>query len=125
MDIKEQKLLLQTHPLNLLVSWGSRFASLYFVWNHKIGLTLFTMFVPAVLVSYFIVKYIDITALKDTAYGKLAHLLVSTKMEIVRAVGLAVAIVCALYHYSLAIIIGISIILLSWIVSVLDKPKVV
>jgi len=123
MDIKERKLLLQTHPLKIFVDWTTRYASLYFLWDHKIGLTLLIMLGPSILASYLILKYIDITALKDTAYGKIMPTLMTTKLELFRSVIFVVAVAGAWLQNLMLIMISLSIVILIWMIGISIQAK--
>ncbi len=123
MDLKERKLLLQTHPLKIFVDWTTRYASLYFLWDHKIGLTLLIMLGPSILASYFILKYIDISALKDTAYGKIVPTLMTTKLEILRSVIFIVAVAGAWLQNLMLIMVSLMIVIFIWVIGFSIQAK--
>src|SRR5690625_3705858 len=116
MDIKETKLLLQTHPLKIFIDWMSRYISLYFLWDDKIGLTLLVILGSSILSSYLILKYIDITALKDTAYGKIMPSLMTIKLEIARSVIFVVAVAGAWLQNLMLIMVSFFIIIFIWMI---------
>jgi len=121
MDFKDKKLYHQIHPLKLFVDWSTGAVSLIFLWMHQIGTALIIMFVPSIIVSLVIIKYMNLEKLKNSSFGKHIHIHMTTTMEMVRFLGFAVAIIGAWYHLISLIILGIIIILFGWLRGFLVK----
>ena len=114
MDIKEKKLYHQIHPIKLLTDWVTGIISLYFLWLHQLSIAIMVMFIPAIVVSIVIIKYVNLRNIKHSAFGKYIRMSMTKGMEAVRFVGFAIAIFGAWYHMAWLIVVGIIIILIGW-----------
>ncbi|MDV2888546.1 hypothetical protein RYX45_25630, partial [Alkalihalophilus pseudofirmus] len=74
----------QIHPLKLLTDWITGVISLYLLWSHQIVTTLIVMFVPSILVSIIIIKYVNLEKLKKSSFGNYVQRFMTKGMEIVR-----------------------------------------
>src|SRR5699024_680838 len=68
-EFQEKKLYHQIHPLKLLTDWITGVISLYILWSHQIVTALIVMFVPSILVSIIIMKYVNLEKLKNFSFG--------------------------------------------------------
>jgi len=65
---REEKLLYhQIHPLKLLTDWTAGFAALPLLWRHRLRAALLVTFVPPILVSVLIIRYVDLEPYKRSA----------------------------------------------------------
>src|SRR5699024_7412743 len=71
-EFQEKKLYHQIHPLKLLTDWITGVISLYILWSHQIVTALIVMFVPSILVSIIIMKYVNLEKLKNSSFVYLA-----------------------------------------------------
>lgn len=60
MIFKEKVLYHQIHPVKLAVDIGITPISLYFFWQHELLLAILVTFVPSIIASSLIIKYVDL-----------------------------------------------------------------
>lgn len=115
MDFKEKKLYHQIHPLKLLTDWMTGGISLFLLWFHQLIIALVVMFVPSIVVSIVIIKYMSLENIKKSSFGNYMQHSMTSGMEIVRFVGFAMMIVGAWFHVMWLIGCGLMIILVGWL----------
>lgn len=121
MEFQEKKLYHQIHPLKLLTDWITGVISLYLLWSHQIVTTLIVMFVPSILVSIIIIKYVNLDKLKKSSFGNYVQRFMTKGMEIVRFVGFAIMILGAWFNLFWLIFCGLIIILAGWFRGMIGK----
>lgn len=114
MDLKEKKLYHQIHPLKLLTDWITGAISLYLLWFHQFIMAFIVMFIPAIVISFVVIRYVNLEKLKTTSLGNYMRVSMTKAMEVVRFLGFAIAALGALYHFIWVILCGIIIILFGW-----------
>lgn len=114
MNFKEKQLYHQIHPVKLLTDWVTGIMSLYFLWFHQLLIAIMVMFIPSVVVSVAIIKYVNLKDIKHSTFGKYIRMSMTKGMEAVRFAGFAIAIFGAWYHMAWLIVVGIMIIFIGW-----------
>src|SRR5699024_8556957 len=112
MNFKEKKLYHQIHPVKIVTDWITGAISLYLLWYHLIAEALIVMFIPSIVVSIVIIKYVRLEKHKKSSFGNYIRVSMSKSMEIVRFAGFAIAITGAWHHSVWLIICGLIVILL-------------
>lgn len=115
MDIQEKKLYHQIHPLKLLTDWVTGVIALYLLWSHQIITALIVMFIPSILVSIVIIKYVNLEKMKKSSFGSYIQRFMTKGMEIVRFFGFAIMILGAWFNLISLIFCGLIIILIGWL----------
>lgn len=115
MTFKEKVLYHQIHPIKLFTDWSTGIIALYFFWQHEITLALVIAFLPAVPISFLLVKYGDLEPLKKSSFGKYIKKYMTRQMEAVRLVGYLPMMVGGWYHSPSLIIVGLLIVLFGWL----------
>lgn len=106
MDFREKQLYHQIHPIKLMTDWITGTIALYLLWHQQLLIALCVMFIPSVIVSVIIIKYINLKKLKDSTFGMYIRVSMTKSMELVRFVGFAIAIFGAWYHMAWLIVSG-------------------
>lgn len=115
MNFKEKQLYHQIHPIKLLTDWVTGIMAFYFLWFHQLFIALIVMFIPSVVVSIVIIKYVNLRDIKHSAFGKYVRMSMTKTMEAVRFAGFAIALFGAWYHMAWLIIAGMIIIFIGWL----------
>lgn len=87
MTLEEKILYHQIHPLKLLTDCTAGFAALHLLWRHRLRAALLVMFVPPILASLLIIRYVDLESYKQSAFGHYLKLYMTREMEDIRFVG--------------------------------------
>lgn len=114
MKLKEKKLYHQIYPIKLITDWTTGVISLYLLWQHQVALGLLVMFIPSVILSLVLVKYVDLEKLKKSRLGLYLRHSMTNWMEAVRFIGFGIAILGAWFHFVTLIVLGLLIILFGW-----------
>jgi hypothetical protein len=70
MTTEEKVLYHQIHPTKLLTDISTALASLYLLWVHSVAAALLVAFVPPIVVSLILIRYVDLTAYRQSALGR-------------------------------------------------------
>ncbi len=81
------------------------------------------MFIPSILVSMIIIKYVNLEKLKKSFFGKDIQRFLTTSMEIVRFLGFAMMILGAWLHFIWLILCGLIIILIGLFRGIVDVKR--
>src|SRR5699024_11019920 len=119
MDFQEKKLYHQIHPLKLLTDWITGAVALYFLWYHQWIIAFIIMFIPPIVVSLLIVKYVNLEKIKNSPLGKYVGTTMTAMMEMIRLIGFIIMILGAWFHLIWLIVVGLFIILFGWFRGVL------
>jgi hypothetical protein len=70
---QEKSLYHQIHPFKLLTDISAEVLSLYLFWKRKLLAGLIVFLVPPIIVSTLIIKWVDLEAYKQSAFGRYIH----------------------------------------------------
>lgn len=122
-DVREKNLYHQIHPVKLATDWITGIFALILLWHHYIVGTLVIMFVPSIIVTIFIINYVDLSNQKASPFGKYISNNMTKSMEMIRFIGFVIAIFGAWFHFVSVIVVGIIVILLAWLQGVWRMEK--
>ena len=114
MTLKEKALYNQIHPLKLSTDILAAAVSLYLFWLHQALPALLLHFVPPLLASWLIIRYVDLEPQKSSAFGQYVARSMTRTMEGVRLFGDLVMIFGAWIHDSKLMILGFLVIVGAW-----------
>ena len=115
MDIKEKSLYQQIHPIKLLTDISAGLLSLYIFWQHDIILGLLVAFVPSVVATVLLMRFVDLEKLKRSGFGEYVSKYMTSSMQALRLVGNFVMILGAWFHIAWIILVGLIMILFGWL----------
>ncbi len=115
MTFQEKSLYHQIHPLKLFTDWGTGIIALYPFWQNRLPTALFIAIVPSILVSFFLIRFVNLEKYKQSSFGKYIHQYMTRSVELTRFAGYAVMAIGAWYHVTFLIPLGLLIILLAWL----------
>jgi hypothetical protein len=115
MNLQEKVLYHQIHSLKLSTDWLTGLAALYFFWQHDLILGLLIAFVPSILVSIVIIKFVKLEKYAESSRGKYIRKYMTRAMEMLRFGGYAIMAVGAWYHIVLIAVLGLFIIIFAWL----------
>lgn len=114
MTPKEKNLYHQIHPLKLITDWGTGFLSLIFLWRHELVVALVVMLVPPPIVSFAIIRFINLEQFKQSAFGKYLAQYMTRLIEFIRLAGFLIMAFGAWYHSYILIMVGLAVVILAW-----------
>jgi putative flippase GtrA len=115
MTLQEKTLYHQIHPAKLLTDWGTGLYALYPLWQHQLILALLIAFVPSIIASFVIIRYVDLERQKQSSFGGYISRYMTRLMQAIRFVGYAIMALGAWYHAVPVVVIGLAVILLAWL----------
>jgi len=115
MNLKEKYLYHQIHPLKLFTDIGAAVGSLYLLWRHQLAFALVVMLARPFLVSFLLMRYVDLEPYRQSAFGKYIARSMSHAMEAVRLTGMVVAALGAWQQSVWIIVVGSAIVLFGWL----------
>ena len=74
----------QIHPLKLLTDWAAGLAALPLLWRHRLREAVLVTFVPPILASVLVERYVDLEPYKRSAFGRYVELYMTREMQGVR-----------------------------------------
>jgi len=114
MTLKEKALYNQIHPLKLSTDILAALISLYFFWVRQPVAALLLHFVPPLVASWLIIRYVDLAPQKESAFGRYVTVNMTRLLEGVRLFGDLVMIFGAWRHDALLIVLGLLVIVGAW-----------
>ncbi len=119
MTPQEKALYHQIHPLKLLTDISAEVVSLYLFWKRKLIAGLVVLLVPPIIASTLIIKWVDLEAYKQSAFGRYIRAYMTPSVIMVRALGTVLTHLGAWYRRPVLIPLGLVIILLGWLRGIL------
>jgi hypothetical protein len=114
MTAAEKTLYHQIHPLKLGTDISFSIISLYFLWEHQLGLALCLHILPPIIASFFVIKYVNLDRQKNSAFGRYVKKHMSNGVVAARLAGDIITVFSAWYHEPLLIVLGLGIVLLAF-----------
>jgi hypothetical protein len=115
MTAQEKTLYHQIHPLKLLADWSAGMLALVPLWGHNLLLAVAVAFGPALLASFFLMRYADLEPYKQSRFGRYVSRYMTHAIEAWRFAGYCVAALGAWFHLPWLIPAGLVIVLLAWL----------
>lgn len=115
MIFQEKELYHQIYPAKLAVDIGSTPISLYLFWQHELLLAIIVTFIPSIIASAIIIKYVDLERYRNSPLGMYVKKYMTRTMEGVRFIGLFIMILGTWSHVWEMIPIGLLVILFGWL----------
>jgi len=115
MTPQEKALYHQIHPLKLFTDISVEVISLYLFWKRKFFAGLIVMFLPPILASLLIMRWVDLESYKQSAFGGYLRTYMTSFAVTLRVLGTIVTHVGAWYHRPLLMPPGYGLILVGWL----------
>ena len=119
MTLGEKILYQQIHPLKLLTDSTVGFLALPLLWRHRLREALVVMFVPAIVVSVLIIRYVDLEPYKHSPFGGYVEQYMTREMEAVRSAGYLIVGLGAWHRRPWLVPLGVLVVLFGWFRGVL------
>jgi hypothetical protein len=120
---REKLLYHQIHPLKLAVDLSSSFVSTWLFWRHELVLGLLMAWVPSVLVTFAMVRWMDFSRQRDSKLGSYIARHMTRLAEAIRFGGQFVAWFGAWFDAVWAIAVGYAIVVVGWTYSLPWKQQ--
>jgi hypothetical protein len=114
MNAWEKSLYNQIHPAKLATDIGSTAPGLYLLWQRDIVFALIVLFVPALIASFFIIRYVDLEKYKQSPLGRYVARYMTGAMQALRLLGLVIMMAGAWFHIVWLVPSGLLVVLLAW-----------
>lgn len=114
MTRKEKLLYHQIHPLKLLADCTVGFAALPLLWRHRLRAALLVVFIPAILASVLIIRYVDLEPYKRSPFGRYVELYMTKEMQGVRFAGYLIMMLGAWHRKPWLTPSGVLVVLFGW-----------
>lgn len=115
MKLQEKTLYPQIHPLKLFTDLSEGIAALPPLWQNNLLTALLIMFVPPILVSFILIRFVNLEKYKQSSFGKYVHQYMTHSVEMIRFAGYVLMAAGAWYHYAWLIPIGFLVVVLAWL----------
>lgn len=112
---REKVLYHQIHPVKLCADIGSSLLSTYLFWIHQLILGLLGGFIPSIVASAVIIRYVDLGEYVASPLGKYVGKYMTGSMQAVRLAGQFVVWFGAWYRVPSIAGVGYLIVILGWI----------
>ena len=119
MTPEEKTLYHQIHPLKLCTDICAEVVSLYLFWKRKLIAGFVVLLVPPIIASTLIIKWVDLEAYKQSAFGRYLRVYMTPPVVAVRLLGTVVTHLGAWYRRPVLIPLGFMIVLLAWLRGIL------
>ena len=119
MTPQEKTLYHQIHPLKLFTDISAEVLSLYLFWKRKLLAGFVVLLVPPIIVSTLLIKWADLEAYKQSAFGRYIRVYMTPLVVLVRILGTVVTHIGAWYRKPVLIPLGLAIVLLAWLRGIL------
>jgi hypothetical protein len=113
----------QIHPLKLGVDVGCSFLALFFLWEHEWVKGVIVAFLPSMLISMYVIKYVNLEPIKKSRLGLYVHGYMTKQIEYIRTGGLLVSGGGAAINDVSVLGLGLIIIAATWLAGFFLKKK--
>ena len=110
----EKLLYHQIHPLKLLADWGGAALSYYLLWRHHLRAALLVQFVPAVVASGVLIRWVDLEPQRQSALGRYVRQQMTPSMQALRLLGNGVMTLGAWRRRPALLALGLLLVLFGW-----------
>jgi hypothetical protein len=106
MTPQEKALYHQIHPLKLFTDISAEVISLYLFWNRKLLAGLLVIFLPPIIISLLIMRWVDLEPYKRSAFGKYLRTYMTPSVVALRVLGTVITHLGAWYRRPLLMPVG-------------------
>ena len=115
MNFREKEKYHEIHPVKLAVDISTAFLSIYFYWVQDFILGTVIGYLPSVIGTAVIIKWINLEKIKQSSFGRYIDKYMTNTMRLIRIAGLIVATIAAWYNIWWLVFVGLLVILLAWL----------
>lgn len=119
MTLQEKSLYHQIHPVKLFTDWSAGLIALYPFWRHNLVAALLIAFLPSIVVSLLLIRFVSLEKQKRSSFGRYVRQYMTRSIEAVRFAGFVIMVIGAWYHVVWVIAAGLIIIILTWLRGIL------
>ncbi len=119
MTPQEKALYHQIHPLKLFTDISAEVISLYLFWKRKLLAGLLVIFLPPIIASLLIMRWVDLEPYKHSAFGNYLRIYMTPSVVAIRVLGTIITHVGAWYRKPFLIPLGLGLVVLGWVRGVL------
>ncbi len=90
MNLPEKNLYQQIHPARLLADWTTGLYACYLIWHQEIIPAVVVAFIPSLIVSLIIVRFVDLERIKNSPFGRYYKRTYTKTVDLIRFGGFVV-----------------------------------
>jgi len=113
-DFREKEKYHEIHPAKLAVDVSTALLSIYFYWVQDFILGTVIGYLPSVIVTVVIIKWVNLEKIKLSPFGRYIDKYMTNTIRLIRIAGLIVATIAAWYNIWWLVLVGLLVILLAW-----------
>jgi hypothetical protein len=110
----EKALYHQVHPAKLATDITSSLVSLWMFWNHLLGWGIVVTFVPPIVASALVIRFVDLEPLRESRAGRYLSRYMTPATQAARLAGAFAMAAGAWIHVWLVVLLGLAVIVAAW-----------
>src|SRR5580704_13934270 len=115
MTLREKALYHQIHPAKLATDILTEPVSLYFFWRHDLWIGLATHFLPPIIASALVMRFVDLERLKASPLGRYVGRHMTRSVAAARMAGDLVMVAGAWLRSPWIIVAGVAVVVAAWL----------
>ncbi len=114
MNMLEKNLYQQIHPARLTTDWVTGLYACYLLWHQEMVPAIVVAFLPSLVVSLFIVRFVDLNTIKQSSFGRYYKRTYSKTVDLIRFAGFVLMAAGAWINLLPVIGAGLAVIIGTW-----------
>jgi hypothetical protein len=98
-DFREKQKYQEIHPVKLAIDISTALISIYFFWLQNLILGLTIGFLPSIIITAIIVKWVNLKKYKQSPFGKYIDKYMTSTIRLIRTMGFIAALAGAWYIF--------------------------
>ena len=121
MNLPEKNLYQQIHPVRLLSDWSTGLYACYLLWQQELVPAMIVAFIPSLIVSLIIVRFVDLEKIKNSPFGRYYKRTYNKTVDLIRFGGFVVMAGGSWGQSFPALGVGLAIIIGTWVYGLFKK----
>ena len=90
MNLPEKNLYQQIHPARLIADWSTGLYACYLLWHQELIPAMIVAFIPSLIISLIIVRFVDLEKTKNSAFGRYYKRTYTKTVDLIRFGGFVI-----------------------------------
>jgi hypothetical protein len=121
MTLIEKNLYSQIHPVRLFTDWTTGLYAVYLLWYQDLVAAMITAFIPSLIVSLVIVRFVDLEKVKNAPFGRYFKRTYNRTIDLTRFGGFIIMCGGAWMQVAPAVAVGLAVIIGTWTYGLFTK----
>ncbi|MFZ4620718.1 MAG: hypothetical protein ACOYNS_09175 [Bacteroidota bacterium] len=114
MTLIEKNLYSQIHPLRLFTDWVTGLYACYLLWYQELIPAMITAFIPSLIVSLVIVRFVNLEKVKNSPFGRYFKRTYNRTIDLTRFGGFVIMACASWMQFLPAVAVGLAVIIGTW-----------